>query len=233
MLNIKQLTGQDESFLVNIPESLKGSNSKTIQKMHPDVVEPLLELGHLAEKDGQPFKVISSYRNFERQKLIWNRKFNGETPLLDQSDNVIDINGMKNIELIRSIMLYSALPGASRHHWGSDFDIFPSSAVENGYPIQLTSSEFSNSGVAAPLNRWLSENLHKTDFFRPYERYQKGVAAEPWHISYRPLSEQALEQLSSEKIKTVIEESNDLAGGDEICNQMDELYRDFIDNICR
>ena len=32
-----------------------------------------------------------------------------------------------------AILLWSALPGASRHHWGTDFDVFDRAAVPPDY----------------------------------------------------------------------------------------------------
>ena len=35
------------------------------------------------------------------------------------------------------ILEWSALPGASRHHWGSEFDVFDLAALPEGYRVQL------------------------------------------------------------------------------------------------
>ena len=125
-LTSAQLIGQDSSLLIALPTFL---SSRDNLLAHPLAIDALIKLQKAASKENVSFKILSSYRSFEQQKLIWNRKFNGEQTILDMNENPIDISGLSELEKIHSIMRYSALPGASRHHWGSDFDIFPSAAL--------------------------------------------------------------------------------------------------------
>lgn len=134
-------------------------------------------------------------------------------------------------------MLYSALPGASRHHWGSDFDIFPRAAVDAGYEPQLLESEFSRDGIAADFNVWLADALPGSGFFRPYESFQQGIAAEPWHISYAPVAEPALQQLTLERLQQlfmpkVSGTENLIAGQATVYQHLEALHQQFITNIC-
>ena len=70
------------------------------------------QMKNAAKKEGINMKIVSGYRSFNRQKLIWNRKF-----LNNQKQ------GLNPLENINKIILYSTIPGTSRHHWGTDIDI--------------------------------------------------------------------------------------------------------------
>ena len=98
-------------------------------------------------------------------------------------------------------MLYSALPGASRHHWGTDLDIYDAAAIDESYQVQLSTEEYSANGPFARLVAWLDEHAHRYGFFMPYQAYQGGVAAEPWHISYQPVSSQYLAKINVQIIR--------------------------------
>ena len=232
-LTYKQLTGLDDSKLIPLPTSFSclclGAQNK-IHLGHPEAIKALLELQALAEKDKQPFQVISSYRSYEHQQSIWNRKYQGKLAVLDANENTVAIDKLNSLEKIHAIMLYSALPGASRHHWGTDFDIFPSAAIENGHLVQLVASEFNAQGVAAEFEQWLKNILPSTAFFRPYDKFQNGIASEPWHISYYPLANDALKQLTQEKLLAML--LDDIAGKETICSNIDSLYQRYIANIC-
>jgi len=238
MLTTKQLTGRDPSGLIDLPSSFF-SPEGTVNKSHlahPKAITALLELQNLADKANQSFQVVSSYRSFEQQMNIWNRKFLGELSVLDIHEQPIDICNLSSIELIQAIMLFSALPGASRHHWGTDFDIFPKAALIEGYHPQLLKSEFSAGGIAHEFNQWLTAVLPSTGFFRPYEKYQQGIASEPWHISYLPIAKVALTELTTAKLLDTYKNNPtllaELAGHKTICENIDILHKQFICNIC-
>lgn len=235
-LTSTQLTGQDSSELVPLPKSLSTREGLVA---HPLAITALAKLQKAAAKANVPFEVLSSYRSFEQQKSIWNRKFCGEQTILDMNENSIDITCLTDLEKIHSIMRYSALPGASRHHWGTDFDIFPSAALKEGYKPQLLVSEFVNTAdgkstaVASELHQWLITNLHESDFFRPYKRFQNGIAAEPWHLSYQPIADSALMQLSLEMLKETIQQSADFSGYESVISHLPSLFEQYIQNICQ
>ena len=89
---------------------------------------------------------------------------------------------------VEAILLWSALPGASRHHWGTDVDVVDRSACPPGYRPQLMTAEFAPRGIFAKLDGWLAANMGHFGFFRPYTRDRGGVLPEPWHLSYAPVS---------------------------------------------
>ena len=99
------------------------------------------------------------------------------------------------------ILRWSAIPGGSRHHWGCDLDIYDQKAISSDYKVQLIPSEYESSGPFYQLTLWLDENMQEFGFFRPYSRDCGGIAPEPWHLSYRPLSEIFLNEYSYEKFQ--------------------------------
>ena len=219
-LTIKQLTGLDDSKLAPLPASFYCHCKDAKHKVwlgHPEAIKALVELQSLAEKAGQPFQVISSYRSYQHQQSIWNRKYQGQLTVNDVNEKPVELDKLTSLEKIKAIMLYSALPGASRHHWGTDFDIFPTSAIKKGHQVQLVASEFTEQGVAAEFNHWLEKILPTTAFFRPYDKFQSGIAAEPWHISYYPLAKDALAQLTTEILREIL--LDETAGKNTICTQ--------------
>ena len=225
---IEQLTGQDASQLVPLPEYL---SSKPGQIAHPEAIESLERLHQQAQSAGVPFVVLSSYRSFEDQKRIWNAKLRGERPIIKPDGEVLNLVSSSEIEAIEALMYFSAIPGASRHHWGTEFDIFPSSILNDEYQIKLLPEEFESGGYAEKLGAWLDNALPLEGFFRPYKTYRGGVAKEPWHLSFRPVAEQAANQSSEALILEEIKKNKALECRETLCDQFPQLYERFVTNI--
>ena len=77
------------------------------------------QLRDVAEQAGQTLAVASAYRGFDRQLSIWNAKARGEKPVLDLAGQAIDLDCLSDWDRVQAILTWSALPGASRHHWPS------------------------------------------------------------------------------------------------------------------
>src|SRR5262245_23092486 len=146
-LSAQQLTGRAATHIRDVPEL--GS------RLHTDAAEPVRALREAAAKDGIDLAIASSFRDFERQLGIWNAKFRGEKPLFDRQGRPLETAKLDERARVDAILLWSALPGASRHHWGTDFDVFDRSAIEPGYRVQLTVQEFTGDGPFVALNDWL------------------------------------------------------------------------------
>ncbi len=142
-----------------------------------------------AKNSGLNLSVASGYRDYGRQLAIFNAKMRGERPVYGDTGALISKQSRTSDEWLHAILRYSALPGTSRHHWGTDFDIWDPSAVPAGYALQLHASEYNDEGPFAPLSDWLTSLISKDDaegFYRPYTGEAGGVAPEPWHLSHRP-----------------------------------------------
>ena len=132
LLNDDLLTGRDDSFIDH--EHLQ-------RPVHRAMVNAWQALVVDARAAGFEPAIVSGFRNYQRQLLIWNAKANGERVLLDSAGVPLDPSGLDEWQLVQAILRWSALPGASRHHWGTDIDVYDCAAVDDTYTVQLTPDE--------------------------------------------------------------------------------------------
>lgn len=198
--------------------------------IHYDMVAAFQQLQDAAKEDDIHIEIASGYRNFERQFAIWQNKFTGKVAVKDKNNQVIDITKLTEIEIIHAIMLFSALPGASRHHWGTDIDIYAPNLLAEQQKLQLEPWEYQTSGPFHQLSLWLSKNLSKFNFYLPYDKFRGGVAEEPWHISYQPLSNIYQQQHNYALLASVLENSN-IAAKETLIATLPELYKRYVSNI--
>jgi LAS superfamily LD-carboxypeptidase LdcB len=190
-LNRKQLTGLDEAHLVTLADG---------HRLQSEVVRALTALQSDARNAGFELAIASSFRPFCRQLAIWNGKVDGTRPIHDDQGRPVSIQSLSRTEQLHAILRFSALPGTSRHHWGTDLDVYDSAAVPPEYPLQLSPAEVAAGGVFDRLHCWLDARLAAGEshgFFRPYGKDRGGVAPERWHLSYAPLSVACAAQFSS------------------------------------
>jgi LAS superfamily LD-carboxypeptidase LdcB len=180
-----------------------------------------------ARQAGIDLYVASAYRDFNRQLAIWSGKFNGQRPLLDPLGAPLDHEKLHESALIDAILIWSALPGASRHHWGSDFDVLDAAALGPGEQARLVAQEYGPGGRFERLGGWLDSNMERFGFFRPYATWRGGVRPEPWHLSYAPVSVPALQVLSLEVLREAVEES-DMPGKHIVLARLPELYERYV-----
>ncbi len=135
-MSSEALTGLTESHLSNV---LIGQKHFLI---HSDIQRDLLALYSAACEAGFNFHIASGFRSFERQKTIWNNKFRGISPILSKESQPLDPDSLSEIEKVNAILRWSALPGGSRHHWGTDFDIYDRDAIAQGETLQLEPWEY-------------------------------------------------------------------------------------------
>jgi LAS superfamily LD-carboxypeptidase LdcB len=198
--------------------------------LHVGAAESLRALREAARTAGIDLKVASSFRDFRHQLAIWTAKFNGERPLLDAAGAALEHAQLYETTLIDAILAWSALPGASRHHWGSEVDVFDAAAVPEGFRPQLTPAEFAAGGCFARLGAWLDSNMGQFGFFRPYATWRGGVRPEPWHLSYAPVSVGALQMLSLEVLREAIAQA-DMPGRTTVLARLPELYARYVLNV--
>ncbi len=217
----KILLGLDESELVEIPQ--------LCCRVHRATAAPLLMLQARAAAAGFDLRVASSYRSFERQRLIWNNKALGLRPVLDSHGEPLDVAQLTEFELTMAILRWSALPGASRHHWGTDIDVYDASRMTPDYQLQLTVAETQGDGPFAEFHRWLTAELQTSgsDFFRPYAIDRGGIAPEPWHLSYAPLANQLAQQLDEDLLREQLLVT-DLQLKATVLENLGEIYQRFI-----
>lgn len=155
--------------------------------------------------------------------------------MLDSSAVALDIGQLNEHELVYAILRWSALPGASRHHWGTDIDIFDENARPSGYEIALTPEEVDAGGIFAPLHEWLDDQLAAGTchgFFRPYNEDRQGVAPERWHLSHAPVAAPCEEGLTIDILHESLS-SSDLKLKGTVLDHLEDIYRRFVINTNR
>lgn len=222
MLKDDELVGARETHLTTVDG----------HKLQPAAVDAYLEMQKAAAANGLQLAIASGFRSLDRQLSIWNRKWRGKLPLLSKDGKTLDASQLSDTEKMHTILHWSALPGSSRHHWGTDFDVYDPRPFQNdALKLQLVPAEYiDESGPCHKLWQWLTQHAHEHGFFFPYARYQGGVAQEPWHLSYRPLAQQCQQQFNAELLANAI---NSLAieGKSVILNNLEQIKSQYIDNI--
>lgn len=182
VLSARQLTGQDDSHLVSLSDG---------HRLQAPVAAAFAALQSDARRAGFELAIASSFRSFERQLAIWNGKASGERPVYDDADRPIALGELPPSQQLHAILRFSALPGCSRHHWGTDLDVFDAAAVPADYELELSLAEVSAGGPFDALHNWLDARMAADEshgFYRPYASDNGGVSPERWHLSFAPLS---------------------------------------------
>ncbi len=143
--------------------------------LRKEALEAFIKMHQSAQSDGVQLTIRSATRSFNAQKHIWERKWLGKRKLSDGTNVARDIRNPVNKAL--KILEYSAMPGTSRHHWGTDIDL-------NSF-----NNKWFESGKGLKLFNWLNANAGYYGFCRPYTaNRQHGYNEEKWHWSFKPLS---------------------------------------------
>lgn len=204
------------------------------QRIHEDMLNAFQELQLAASVSGHDLTIASGFRDFERQQKIWNGKFLGLLPVYDTENNLVDMDVLSELDKVHAIMRFSALPGGSRHHWGTDFDYYDKSKVAKDYQLKLISDEYTDFGPFTKLREWLELNAKDYGFYFPYAEDLGGVSPEPWHLSFAPLSESYFQTLETQpKLLFDYLLSTDIAGKETVIKHFELLLDRYILNINR
>jgi LAS superfamily LD-carboxypeptidase LdcB len=148
----------------------------------------------------------------------------------DRAGRPLDPLGLSPADRVSAILWWSALPGASRHHWGTDFDVLDARAMPAGYKLEVVPDEYGPSGPFHRLTTWLDKHMHAFGFFRPYTTDRGGVAPEPWHLSYAPVAKRAQEAFSVGQLRALLAGAA-IEGRDEVLAALDRNYATYVVNI--
>lgn len=193
--SISAMFGLSEDHLVDLDDGIK---------VHEAIVEPFKALRDRAANEGIDLAVASGFRSYHRQKTIFDEKWQGKRSVLSDDDSLLDRSEFEDSDWLDRILRFSALPGTSRHHWGTDIDVFDRAALSTGQQPALLPSEYQATGVFSRLGEWLQQHTARDSaegFFRPYDIDTGGVSVEPWHLSFRPTAERFAEQMSAEALR--------------------------------
>ena len=215
-----QLLGLDESHLILVgrgPHRLTAATAAAFNDMQV-----------AAAYEGFNLQAASSWRGFERQLAIWNGKWRGERPLLDADNQPLDALQLDDMERLHAILRWSALPGTSRHHWGTDLDIYDPDCLPAGTKLALEPWEYEAGGWFADLGEWLGDHMADFGFFLPYAKpldAAQGVAYEPWHISFAP--ESGEQRLDPNALALCLQQA-DIEGKECILAHLDEILARYV-----
>jgi LAS superfamily LD-carboxypeptidase LdcB len=164
-----------------IPEQYTTLGNKMY--LRKEALDAFLEMQDAADKDKIELKITSATRNFDYQKNIWNNKWSGAT-IVDGKNLTKSIPD--ELERFKKILEYSAVPGTSRHHWGSDID------------INDANPEYFEKESGKKVYDWLVKNAWEFGFCQSYNskgvNRQTGYNEEKWHWSYLPLAKTFTEE---------------------------------------
>lgn len=171
-----------------------------------------LNMQKAAMKDGLELHIASGFRDFARQNLIYSDKFEGRRVVLDKNERPLDIVAMTTEQKIRAILYFSAIPGLSRHHWGTDIDVYASNLLVKNEELDLTNKIYAD-GAQSRLTKWLDKFMGDFGFFRPYA--QAGVIAkELWHLSFAQEADIFLSLLDVDEAVNFCQQKKILGGSD-------------------
>ena len=218
------LTGKSREHLVNLPTPYSPHHF-----LQAEAAKAFQGLQQSAVKNGFNLQPASSFRDFARQQLIWNGKFNGERKVHDDAGNELDLTNLDDWQKAQAILRWSALPGASRHHWGTEIDIFDPDLLPQGQSLQLEPWEYEKGGYFFELSEFLIENLPHFDFNLPFMQMpaEKKIGREPWHISYMPLAEKA-KQLFSAEVLLQAWEKEEIGGKATLQQHFPQIFEQYF-----
>lgn len=213
--------GCDDSGLVQVGDT---------HQLLPAVADAFLAMQQQVQADGMDMQIVSSYRNFERQLAIWNRKWRGELPLFDHAGKRLNTAALSAEDKVHAILIWSALPGGSRHHWGTDLDVYDKAAVDAcGGEFDLVDAEYRAGGPCYQLACWMDDNLQKFGFSRPFLLDQGGVATELWHLTHTASAAEFEAQRQQLALYNCLQTA-DIEGKQTVLAMLDELYPRFVLN---
>ncbi|MGV6846653.1 MAG: M15 family metallopeptidase, partial [Lutibacter sp.] len=124
---------------------------------------------------------VSAYRSFQRQKKIFESKYNRFTQ-----------QGLTPKDAIEKIIEYTTIPGTSRHHWGTEIDIVDANGKILKPSLQVKNYE--TNGVYNKLKIWMNANSERYGFYLVYTNNvnRAGFNYEPWHYTYHQISKKYL-----------------------------------------
>ena len=203
-INTEILIGMDDSRIV--------SDTILLEK---ETYSAFVKMKDAAEKDGIIIKLVSGFRDFYRQQMIWNNKYKKFT-------NEFSLDGPT---AIKEIIRFSTIPGTSRHHWGTEIDIIDKN-FQNEKDL-LISKKYEEGGIFNSLKKWMDKNSKRFGFYIVYDddSNRPGFEYEPWHYTYKPISDLYQREFLKLNLKSIISKTK--FEGKEFIN--DEFIKKYID----
>lgn len=128
MMTFEMLTGQTRDHVINFAGN---------HHLQFNATKAFLAMQKAAATAGFKLMPASSFRDFSRQQIIWNEKFAGVRTVNDAENRPLDVSGLSEAERCQAILRWSAIPGASRHHWGTEVDYYDPFRLPADIALQL------------------------------------------------------------------------------------------------
>ena len=127
-------------------------------------------------------------------------------------------------------MRFSAVPGLSRHHFGTDLDVFDKNAIEDGMRVSLVASEYADEGPFAKLSKWLVENCEGYGFYLPYSHEKGKLALEPWHLSHKATVQEHTDKMTYDFMLPLYEQftEKEFQLVDQVKSHLAEIIQDYV-----
>jgi LAS superfamily LD-carboxypeptidase LdcB len=185
--------------------------------LRPEAHEAFVRMKRAAYQDGIDIQVVSSYRSFDRQREIFERKY------IEYTDQ-----DLQPLQAIDKIIEYSTIPGTSRHHWGTDADLIDASKPAEG--DVLDPGKFVEGQPFYDFKKWMDANSEQYGFYLVYTDHprRRGFKYEPWHYSYAPLSRPMLKEFRRLNLIRLLEKE-DFLGAEHFTTGFLRTY--ITDNI--
>ena len=167
----------------------------------------LVKMIDATRADGIELKVISGFRSYNEQKIIWKRKWDAN-------------EGQDDLTRVNQILKFSSMPGISRHHWGTDVDF------NNLEPAYWRSE------TGVKTQQWLRQNAASFGFCEPYSGKAQGKRSggyedEAWHWSYRSIA-LPLQKLRSANMDNILHQP---ITGQDVVLSMPERMRVYVTSV--
>ncbi len=175
-----------------------------------EVIEAFWKLREKAGRDGWELVLVSGYRSFEGQRLLWNRLYNKAT----------DHTNGDSQKTVKEVMRYTSVPGFSRHHWGTELDI-----SEKTLRGQLLTPDEEISSKVMDFYHWMEVNAPKFGFCKVYRGKSGIIADEPWHWSYWRLAVIYQRQMDNLPTLSRVLRTKGVEGGEFIQNHLNEILQ--------
>lgn len=154
-----------DSLFVEIPKKYCLLRKEYI---HKDVLEYYIAMYDDAAAEGVNLGIVSAFRSFDTQKWLWNQRY---------------YKSANPDKVAKSVLSYLAMPGTSRHHWGTDID------------IMSTKLNFFETETGKKAYQWLVDNAAEYGFYQVYTAGRTvGYNEEKWHWTYLPIAKEYQKQ---------------------------------------
>ena len=219
-MNELELTGRARTHIVELEQPRCA--------LHYAASTSFLAMRDAAAAAGIDLVAASSFRDFDRQLRSGMPSGAASGPLLDRAGRPLDAASLDEAERIDAILCWSALPGGSRHHWGTDVRRHRRRGAAGGLPraarpggVRAGRGVRAAHAVAGREHGRASASTGRTP------PAHGGAGVEPWHLSYWPVAAEALEALTLPVLRRAVAGS-EILGRESVLERLPEIYTRFI-----